>query len=838
MLRPAMDGDADFLMGDGAVIGLTEMNGHHQTVDPSVFAFGGNVQSPPQREKLPILSQNNPSPTSPRPVSYTMPAASLDNAATAEASISSTASEISSDAMDVVTPPQAYIQVVLPPPPKFPLLPYSSTKSGLVYDVRMRFHTEPISSMDNEDDIHPEDPRRIFEIYDELRKAGLVEDEENMPDLDPDFQLFRIGARHANSSEICLIHSRAHYEWVRSLKDKTEDELNFMAIKLDSVYLHNNTFECATLSAGGAIEACRAVVNGNVRNAIAVIRPPGHHAEHDEPAGFCFFNNVPIAARVCQDNFPDKCRKILILDWDVHHGNGVQHAFYDDPNVLYISLHVHKNGQFYPGKPDGDHQHCGEGLGLGKNVNIPWADHGMADGDYMFAFQQVVMPIATEFAPDLVIVSAGFDAAEGDKLGGCHVSPPCYAHMTHMLMSLAKGKIAICLEGGYNLRSIAKSALAVTRTLMGEPPDRLDELEPSPLGVSTVQLVMRQQSKFWKCMYPKEMSKSMKDRVGGERLHDIIREWQSKVMFEEFSMTSLFILREKISKSFENQVLATPNYFEARPLLVIFHDPPEAMHVPDPQTNKTELHNTWLTDVTKNYVDWAVKHDFAVIDVNIPKHITDPDDEGGYVEGDDADVRAAATSELATYLWENYIEVNESTDVFLMGVGAAYSGLIELLSRHESCTDESSPIRSVISFVAENPLQSVKRPADDYIGNWYHQHSLVFVANNHLAWDPSRTRKLRKKYGKLVRSPHTNLNEMLAEHKSEVTRLLLEDTEGWRKEQAQHNSTKRSAANSFSLRLDERDMRAASVPNSLRSPGMPPVGMFTVSSSPRSPIKR
>ena len=124
-------------------------------------------------------------------------------------------------------------------------------------------------------------------------------------------------------------------------------------------------------------------------------------------------------------------------------------------------------------------------------------------------------------------------------------------------MSLAKGKMAVCLEGGYNLRSIAKSALAVTRTLMGEPPDRLDPIEPSPLGVSTVQLVMRQQSKFWKCMYPKEMGKGSNGRVGGERLHDIIRAWQSKVMFDEFTMTSLFILREKISKSFENQVLAT-----------------------------------------------------------------------------------------------------------------------------------------------------------------------------------------------------------------------------------------------------------------------------------------
>lgn len=290
---------------------------------------------------------------------------------------------------------------------------------------------------------------------------------------------------------------------------------------------------------------------------VAVIRPPGHHAEHSKPSGFCFFNNVCVAAKVCQRDFPESCRKILILDWDVHHGNGVQQAFYSDPNVLYVSLHVHMNGKFYPAGDYGDHLHCGDGAGKGKNVNIPWATNGMGDGDYMLAFQEIVMPIAHEFNPDLVIVSAGFDAAEGDRLGGCHVSPACYGHMTHMLMSLAHGKVAVCLEGGYNLRSIAKSALAVTRTLMGEPPDRLTTTEPTGAGVNTVNLVKRQQSRFWKCMFPKDITKPFAEVQHAERLHDVIRAWQSKVMYDEFHMTPLFIRREKISKSFENQVLAT-----------------------------------------------------------------------------------------------------------------------------------------------------------------------------------------------------------------------------------------------------------------------------------------
>ena len=273
---------------------------------------------------------------------------------------------------------------------------------------------------------------------------------------------------------------------------------------------------------------------------------------------FCFFDNVAIAAKVCQKDFGNDCRKILILDWDVHHGNGVQQAFEDDPNVLYISLHVHKNGTFYPSGNYGDHLHVGTGAGEGKNINIPWPRHNMTDGDYIYAFQHVVMPVAQEFNPQLVIISAGFDAAEGDMLGACHVSPAGFAHMTHMLMSLANGKVVACLEGGYNLRAIAKSALAVTKTLMNEPPERLPEgAEAQPVAVDTVNLVIRTHSPYWKCLYPKNKAKSRLVDMGGERLHDLLRRVQFYEYFEKYKMFTLWIMRDKISKSFENQVLAT-----------------------------------------------------------------------------------------------------------------------------------------------------------------------------------------------------------------------------------------------------------------------------------------
>ena len=543
------------------VLQSTELTADFATVDPSVFSLDPVQEKDPKlhhltaRQSLSPIIENGFLP----PHYLSVPAAlTTDQSPSPIYSQNSESDGMDTDSLDS-EPQQARRMVsVLIPQMKFPPLPYASSRSGLVYDVRMRFHAEPMASR-QPDDIHPEDPRRIFEIYQELSNAQLVHDV-TTNDSPTDFQMLRINAREATKQEILLVHERQHYDWVKNLVGKSDEELEMVAAQADSIYAHRQTYYCAKLSAGGAIEACKAVVAGHVKNSIAVIRPPGHHAEPYQPGGFCFFNNVCIAARVCQQDFPDICRKVLILDWDVHHGNGVQRAFYDDPNVLYISIHVHRDGRFYPCTNYGDHKHNGVGAGEGKNVNIPWPCHGMRDGDYLLAFQQVVIPIAQEFDPDLVIISAGFDAAEGDELGQCYVTPAGYAHMTHMLMSLANGKVAVCLEGGYNLRSIAKSALAVTRTLMGEPPERLMSVEPTAAGVDTIQMVIRAQSRYWACMYPKFESQAqevIRKELCGERLHDIYRSYQSREWWETFQMTPLFIHRDNLSKSFEREVLAT-----------------------------------------------------------------------------------------------------------------------------------------------------------------------------------------------------------------------------------------------------------------------------------------
>ena len=262
--------------------------------------------------------------------------------------------------------------------------------TGLCYDERMRYHAE-VQAIEGEN-IHPEDPRRIYYIYKYLCEAGLVADDNgkrlktlaNPP-------LYRIDAREATMAECCLIHTKEHYEFIKrtqcttpktlkkermTLLTRFSDLSNDILIEMsdetraDSIYYNQLSYFSSKLSAGGAIETCKAVMNGTVKNAIAVIRPPGHHAEVTKPMGFCMFNNVCIASRVCQEDFGASCRKILIVDWDVHHGNGCQKAFYDDPNILYISIHVHMNGNFYPSGDDGAVDKVGEGAGEGMHVKI------------------------------------------------------------------------------------------------------------------------------------------------------------------------------------------------------------------------------------------------------------------------------------------------------------------------------------------------------------------------------------------------------------------------------------------------------------------------------------
>ncbi|KAI1815049.1 histone deacetylase [Poronia punctata] len=653
--------------------------------------------------------------------------------------------------------------------------------TGCCYDDRMKFHANADFGPKPH---HPEDPRRIEEIMKMFKKAGLVYTGTDSDLLDilrdtPTKYMWRIPARQATKQEICTVHTPGHYDWVENLSRMSTKDLRALSMTLDqgraSLYVGSMSYEAALLSAGGCIETCKNVVAGKVKNAFAVIRPPGHHAEYDSAMGFCLFNNVPIGARVCQNEYPDVCRKVLVLDWDVHHGNGVQNMFYDDPNVLYISLHVYEDGRFYPGKPDnpmipdGDLDKVGDGPGKGKNVNIPWPSQGMGDGEYLAAFQKIVMPIAQEFNPDLVIISAGFDAAQGDELGGCFVTPPCYAHMTHMLMSLAGGKVAVCLEGGYNLEAISNSALAVARTLMGEPPPQMDMPPISKDAARVLARVQAAQAPYWECMRPGIIDIQ---RVGNDasRFHDVIRGYQRQVLSEKHGMIPLFIQREALFKSYENQVLVTPDIQSKQKILFFIHDPPEVLAAPDPIDNTVDPHNGHVLDGVAPYIDWAVKNNFGVVDANIPQYITHPEDLDAFIPRATERSLQQQIQELVCYIWDNYLQLYDVEELFLLGVGNAYLGVKVLLTSR----DCKNRISGVVNFVTGN-LRPVKSETDPDLSTWYKRNSLVFVAANHACWSDEALAKkvLKRRFGGVMKSTQTSLYQMMEAHADEVHQWIV-----------------------------------------------------------------
>ncbi len=232
------------------------------------------------------------------------------------------------------------------------------------------------------------------------------------------------------------------------------------------------SYEAACLAVGGVLEAIEAVLQGELDNAFALVRPPGHHAERNRAMGFCIFNNIAVGAKYAIQTH--ELERVLVIDWDVHHGNGTQNTFYEDPKVLYFS--THRYGFFYPGT--GAPGEVGTGKGEGFTVNIPMFP-GSGDVEYGNIFLHVLKPIALSYRPELILVSAGFDTYSRDPLGGMRMTEEGYARLTTIIMEIAQttcgGKIIIALEGGYDLDGLATSVKAVLRELRGD--SKIDSAE-------------------------------------------------------------------------------------------------------------------------------------------------------------------------------------------------------------------------------------------------------------------------------------------------------------------------------------------------------------------------
>ncbi|KAG7577744.1 Histone deacetylase domain [Arabidopsis thaliana x Arabidopsis arenosa] len=350
----------------------------------------------------------------------------------------------------------------------------SATISTAVgFDERMLLHSE----FEVKAHPHPERPDRLRAIAASLATAGVFPG-----------RCLPINAREITKQELQMVHTSEHVDAVN-----TTSQLLYSYFTSDT-YANEYSARAARLAAGLCADLATEIFTGRVKNGFALVRPPGHHAGIRHAMGFCLHNNAAVAALVAQ---AAGAKKVLIVDWDVHHGNGTQEIFEQNKSVLYISLHRHEGGHFYPGTGAADE--VGTNGGEGYCVNVPWSCGGVGDKDYIFAFQHVVLPIASAFSPDFVIISAGFDAARGDPLGCCDVTPAGYSRMTQMLGDLCGGKMLVILEGGYNLRSISASATAVIKVLLGEIPENNLPIAatPSREGLQTILDVLNIQMKFW-----------------------------------------------------------------------------------------------------------------------------------------------------------------------------------------------------------------------------------------------------------------------------------------------------------------------------------------------------
>ncbi len=353
-------------------------------------------------------------------------------------------------------------------------------KVALVYDSAMTKHC----NLDEPG--HPERPQRVVRIMETIKKYGLTKRED----------LMLIDSRRATKEEIRLCHDERHFEEMQSVPGQGRSEQRAIESKFESIYLNDDSFDSALLSCGCLLNMVDCVCNGDSLRGAAVIRPPGHHAEVDEACGFCIFNNVAIAAKYALNNHDLK--RVLVLDWDVHHGNGIQNMFYDDDRVLYISLHRFDHATFFPRREDANFYFVGEGNAEGLNINIPWNGPGMGDAEYLLALYNVILPVCYQFDPELVLVSAGFDAARGDPLGQYKVSPEMYGVMTQQIMNLAGGRVIVALEGGYNLNSISLSMTMCVKALLGDPIPPIQKVEEvKPSAVQSIRDVIRVHSPYW-----------------------------------------------------------------------------------------------------------------------------------------------------------------------------------------------------------------------------------------------------------------------------------------------------------------------------------------------------
>ncbi|KAM0756106.1 Arginase/deacetylase [Meredithblackwellia eburnea MCA 4105] len=647
---------------------------------------------------------------------------------------------------------------------------FGRVATGYCFSTRMTMHQPLTTRADADEDPHPEQPARIIGIFKKLEAKGLTS------------RMDRIAVREAIKDEILLVHSEGHWDRVRGTGYQSIAYLETCSDYFDrlSLYVNTESAICARLSCGGVIEMCRAVAEGQIRNGFAIVRPPGHHAEPEDAMGFCFFNNAAVAAKWLQTiytgspsvnsnaasttsgglgvnglgngngangglSWEDRgIKKVLILDWDVHHGNGTQKAFWDDKDVLYISLHRH-DGTFYPGGTYGSAEMVGEGEGAGFSVNIPFPDKHMTDADYIYAFQQVVMPIAYEFAPDFVIVSAGYDAAKGDELGQMDVTPAGFAHMTHMLSALANGKMVMALEGGYNVDAIANSAHACVEILLGDEPRHLQLGNASASASNAVQKVIDIHKKYWKCMgVAVESAEELRHAGKPIPISEALKAHRTYDLYHEYKLFNIELADPELDESYKDQLLCTDDVYDCNTLMIFMHDLGTLKAAYSAATMDIHLEKTLLLDTSREILDWAIKENkYGVVDVNFLAHL--PTIKGSVADDPLRNEKREKT--LALYIWDNIVSISAAQNVILVGSGAGCSALMAIVQHRPQVKERVKACISVLGFEKPPELDAASGSRV-----WYKENSLVLLPKTHeLHEDARKAGKHQKKYGNVYR---------------------------------------------------------------------------------------
>lgn len=311
-------------------------------------------------------------------------------------------------------------------------------KAGLIYD--------PIY-LEHDTGTHVENRGRLEAVVDRIEKSSLLE------------RLVRIAPRPATRDELLLVHTERHIDTIQRICLEGGGWLD------GDTYASKDSYRVALHAVGGALCGVDAIMNGTVDNAFALVRPPGHHATPQRAMGFCLFNNVAIAARYAIQRY--NLQKVLIVDFDVHHGNGSEEAFYRDPKVFYFSTHQYP---FYPGT--GAAESIGAGDAIGTTLNVPMSPGG-DDSSFQHVFEELLLPAARNFQPDFILVSAGYDAHFADPLAAMELSDYGYRQLVRILKELANKlchrRLMFCLEGGYHPQALSQSITATFEVLLDNP---------------------------------------------------------------------------------------------------------------------------------------------------------------------------------------------------------------------------------------------------------------------------------------------------------------------------------------------------------------------------------